>query len=202
MTRLEKQMAFVEEVDKIKLIGRQNYLADGSRKENDAEHSWHLALMTMLLSEYSNEEIDVLKTMSMVLIHDIVEIDAGDTYAYDYEAQLSQREREEAAADRLFNILPEDQAKMMRALWEEFETCETPEARFAAAVDRVQPAMLNSASGGISWKEHGVTLSHVLGRNSKTAIGSETLWEYEKENYIYKNVENGLLPNDMADEVE
>ena len=138
MTRLEKQMAFIEEVDKIKLIGRQNYLADDSRKENDAEHSWHLALMTMLLSEYANEEIDVLKTMSMVLIHDLVEIDAGDTYAYDYEAQKNKREREEAAAERIFNILPEDQAKKMRDLWEEFEAEETPEARFAAAVDRVQ----------------------------------------------------------------
>lgn len=202
MTRLEKQMAFIEEVDKIKQVGRQNYLADGSRKENDAEHSWHLALMTMLLSEYSNEEIDVLKTMSMVLIHDIVEIDAGDTYAYDYEARVSQREREEAAADRIFNILPEDQAKLMRELWEEFEACETPEARFAAAVDRVQPAMLNSASGGISWKEHDVTLSKVLERNGKADLGSHALWDYEKEHFIYKNVRNGLLIDDMRDEVK
>jgi len=202
MTRLEKQMAFIEEVDKIKQIGRQNYLADGSRKENDAEHSWHLALMTMLLSEYSNEEIDVLKTMGMVLIHDIVEIDAGDTYAYDYEAQKTQKERELAAADRIFNILPEDQAQKLRALWDEFEAGETAEARFAAAVDRVQPAMLNSASGGISWKEHDVTLSHVLKRNGKAALGSEVLWEYEKENFIYKNVRSGLLIDDMTDEVE
>ena len=199
MTRLEKQMAFIEEVDKIKLIGRQNYLADGSRKENDAEHSWHLALMTMLLSEYANEEIDVLKTMSMVLIHDLVEIDAGDTYAYDYEAQKNKREREEAAAERIFNILPEDQAKKMRDLWEEFEAEETPEARFAAAVDRVQPAMLNSASGGISWKEHGVTMSHVLRRNGKAALGSQVLWDYEKEHFIMANVEKGLLENDMED---
>lgn len=200
MTRLEKQMAFIEEVDKIKLIGRQNYLADGSRKENDAEHSWHLALMTMLLSEYSNEEIDVLKTMGMVLIHDIVEIDAGDTYAYDYEAQKTQKERELAAADRIFNILPEDQAKKLRALWDEFEAGETAEARFAAAVDRVQPAMLNSASGGISWKEHDVTLSKVLERNGKAALGSEMLWEYEKEHFIMANVDKGLLKNDMEDE--
>lgn len=200
MTRLEKQMAFVEEVDKIKLIGRQNYLADGSRKENDAEHSWHLALMTMLLSEYSNEEIDVLKTMSMVLIHDIVEIDAGDTYAYDYEGQKTQREREEAAADRIFNILPEDQAKKLRELWEEFEAGETPEARFAAAVDRVQPAMLNSTSGGISWKEHGITVSHVLRRNGRTAEGSQALWDYAKEHFIDANVENGLLIDDREKE--
>ena len=199
MTRLEKQMAFIEEVDKIKLIGRQNYLADGSRKENDAEHSWHLALMTMLLSEYSNEEIDVLKTMGMVLIHDIVEIDAGDTYAYDYEAQKTQKERELAAAERIFNILPEDQAKKLRALWDEFEAGETAEARFAAAVDRVQPAMLNSASGGISWKEHDVTLSKALERNGKAALGSEVLWEYEKEHFIMANVEKGLLKNDLED---
>lgn len=199
MTRLEKQMAFIEEVDKIKLIGRQNYLADGSRKENDAEHSWHLALMTMLLSEYSNEEIDVLKTMGMVLIHDIVEIDAGDTYAYDYEAQKTQKERELAAAERIFNILPEDQANKLRALWDEFEAGETAEARFAAAVDRVQPAMLNSASGGISWKEHDVTLSKALERNGKAALGSEVLWEYEKEHFIMANVEKGLLKNDLED---
>ena len=199
MTRLEKQMAFIEEVDKIKLIGRQNYLADGSRKENDAEHSWHLALMTMLLSEYSNEEIDVLKTMGMVLIHDIVEIDAGDTYAYDYEAQKTQKERELAAAERIFNILPEDQAKKLRALWDEFEAGETAEARFAAAVDRVQPAMLNSASGGISWKEHDVTLSKALERNGKAALGSEVLWEYEKEHFIMANVDKGLLKNDLED---
>ena len=199
MTRLEKQMAFIEEVDKIKLIGRQNYLADGSRKENDAEHSWHLALMTMLLSEYSNEEIDVLKTMGMVLIHDIVEIDAGDTYAYDYEAQKTQKERELAAAERIFNILPEDQAKKLRALWDEFEAGETAEARFAAAVDRVQPAMLNSVSGGISWKEHDVTLSNVMERNGKAALGSEVLWEYVKEHFIMANVEKGLLKNDLED---
>ena len=199
MTRLEKQMAFIEEVDKIKLIGRQNYLADGSRKENDAEHSWHLALMTLLLSEYSNEEIDVLKTMGMVLIHDIVEIDAGDTYAYDYEAQKTQKERELAAADRIFNILPEDQAKKLRDLWDEFEAGETAEARFAAAVDRVQPAMLNSASGGISWKEHDVTLSKVLERNGKAALGSEMLCEYEKEHFIMANVDKGLLKNDLED---
>ena len=199
MTRLEKQMAFIEEVDKIKLIGRQNYLADGSRKENDAEHSWHLALMTLLLSEYSNEEIDVLKTMGMVLIHDIVEIDAGDTYAYDYEAQKTQKERELAAADRIFNILPEDQAKKLRDLWDEFEAGETAEARFAAAVDRVQPAMLNSVSGGISWKEHDVTLSNVMERNGKAALGSEVMWEYVKEHFIMANVEKGLLKNDLED---
>lgn len=200
MTRLEQQMAFIREVDKIKLIQRQNYLADGSRRENDAEHSWHLALMTFLLSEHSNEAIDVLKTMSMVLIHDIVEIDAGDTYAYDYEAQKNQREREEAAADRLFNMLPEDQAVKLRALWEEFEAGETPEARFAAAVDRVQPAMLNSTSGGISWKEHGVTLSDILRRNSRTADGSRVLWDYVKEHFIDPNVENGLLIDDRQKE--
>lgn len=196
MTRLEKQMAFIEEVDKIKLIGRQNYLADGSRKENDAEHSWHLALMAMLLAESANEKIDVLKTIGMVLIHDIVEIDAGDTYAYDYAAQKTQRQREEAAADRIFNILPSDQARQLKAMWEEFEAGDTPEARFAAAIDRVQPAMLNSASGGISWQEHGVKLSDIIKRNSKTQLGSQELWNYAMEHFIEPNAEKGLLIND------
>ncbi len=202
MTRLEKQMAFLEEVDKIKLIGRQTYLADGSRKENDAEHSWHLALMALLLSEYSNEEIDVLKTMSMVLIHDIVEIDAGDTYAYDTEGNKSKRERELAAAERIFNILPEDQAKKLRALWDEFEAGETPEARFAATVDRVQPTMLNNASGGISWKEHRVSIGDVLKRNGSSALGSQVLWDYARENYIEKNAGRGFLIDDREKEAD
>ncbi len=202
MTRLEKQMAFLEEVDKIKLIGRQTYLADGSRKENDAEHSWHLALMAMLLSEYSNEKIDVLKTMSMVLIHDIVEIDAGDTYAYDTEGNKSKRERELAAAERIFNILPEDQAHMLRALWDEFEAGETPEARFAATVDRVQPTMLNNASGGISWREHKVSIGDVLKRNGSSALGSQVLWDYAKENYIERNAGLGYLIDDREKEAE
>ncbi|MBR3600367.1 MAG: HD domain-containing protein, partial [Lachnospiraceae bacterium] len=152
-------MNFILEVDKLKKIGRQTYLSDASRKENDAEHSWHLALMTLLLSEHANTEIDVQKVISMVLIHDIVEIDAGDTYAYDEAAKLSQREREEKAADRIFNLLPQDQADKLRAIWEEFEEWKTPEALFARTLDNAQPMMLNDATDGRAWREHQVKKS-------------------------------------------
>ena len=126
--RLKKQFAFIEEIDKEKNVFRQTYLADGKRKENDAEHSWHLAVMAMLMCEHANEDIDVYRTMSMVLIHDLIEIDAGDTYAYDAQGNKTKREREIKAADRLFNILPKDQAEKMRGLWDEFEAGITPEA--------------------------------------------------------------------------
>lgn len=129
MERLDKQFAFFREIDKEKKIGRQTYLTGAERKENDAEHAWHMAIMTLLLSEYANEKIDVLKTVSMLLIHDLVEIDAGDTYAYDEAGKATQREREVKAADRIFSILPEEQGKALRALWEEFEARETPEAK-------------------------------------------------------------------------
>lgn len=195
MTRLEQQIAFILETDKLKNIIRQNYLSDGSRKEDDADHSWHLALMCALLSEYSNEEIDVVRTMTMVLVHDIVEIDAGDTYAYDSKANESKRNRELSAADRIFQILPEDQAEYMRGLWDEFEEGKTPEAKFAAALDKLQPVLLNSQSNGKSWKEHGVTLSQILKRNETTHEGSEKLWEFGY-NVIKKNVENGNLINE------
>ena len=137
--RLKQQFAFCLEADKEKKIGRQTYISDASRKENDAEHAWHMALMTLILSEYANEEIDVLRTISMILIHDIVEIDAGDTYAYDEEAKKSQKEREEKAADRIFSMLPEDQKCKFRELWEEFEAQETKEAKFARTMDNIQP---------------------------------------------------------------
>ena len=197
VTRLEKQMAFIEECDKIKNISRQTYLADGSRKENDAEHSWHLALMAMLLSEYANEKIDVLKTMSMVLVHDIVEIDAGDTYAYDLEGQKTKKDRETAAAERIFNILPEDQAVKLRALWDEFEEKKTPESKFANALDRLQPTMLNNASKGKGWTEHSAVLSKILERNKISSDGSETLWQYSYEKFIKPNAENGNIINDV-----
>jgi len=150
MERLDKQFDFFREIDKEKNIFRQSYLTDGSRKENDAEHAWHAALMILLLSEYSNEKIDVLKTVTMILLHDIVEIDAGDTYAYDEDGKKSQRQREEAAAERIFGLLPKDQADKMRAIWEEFEERKTPEAKFARTMDNVQPMMLNDSSGGKS----------------------------------------------------
>ena len=194
--RLDKQFAFARELDKEKLIGRQTYLANGERKENDAEHAWHMAIMALILSEYANEEIDVLRTISMILIHDVVEIDAGDTYAYDENGKKSQREREVKAADRLFGMLPKDQAVKFRNLWEEFEAQETKEAKFARTMDNIQPVVLNDASDGKSWVEHGVHLSQILNRNKNTAKGSEVIWNYAKENFIDENVRKGNIIND------
>lgn len=191
--RINKQFKFALEIDKEKMIGRQTYLSDGIRLENDAEHAWHLAMMTILLSEYANEEIDVLKTVTMVLLHDIVEIDAGDTFAYDEEAKKTQRERELKAADRLFHLLPEDQEKIFRGLWDEFEAGESPEARFAHTMDNIQPAMLNAATEGKAWIEKGTRLPQVLERNESTPKGSKILWDYSYNNFILPNVENGKL---------
>ena len=193
--RLKKQMDFLLEVDKLKFIYRQTYLSNGERKENDAEHSWHLALMAVLLQEYSNEPVDVVKVMTMVLIHDLVEIDAGDTYAYDAAGNQSKREREVRAADRIFNILPEDQAEKFRALWEEFEAYQTPEAKFAHVCDNMQPFMLNHATGGRSWQEHGVKKSQVLNRNRYLEDGSKTMKQYFDE-IIEEHVKEGNLKNE------
>lgn len=194
--RLDKQVAFIKEIDKEKFIERQTLLTDGQRRENDAEHAWHLAMMTFLLSEYANEDIDVLHTMQMVLIHDIVEIDAGDTFAYDYESQKTQADREMAAAKRLFGILPEDQGKKLMDLWLEFEAYQTPEACFAHSMDNLQPVMLNDASQGKSWKKWGVTKSNVLKRNAKSAQGSKELWEYSYENFIEPNIKKGNIKDE------
>ncbi len=193
--RLKKQMEFLLEVDKLKFIQRQTYLSDGKRKENDAEHSWHLAMMAVLLAEHSNEELDLVKVITMVLIHDIVEIDAGDTYAYDAAGNESKRQREVKAADRIFHILPQDQAKKLRDIWEEFEAYETPEAKFAHVCDNVQPLMLNDATKGLSWKEHEVKKSQVLARNQRIAQGSVTMRNYVDE-MINKNVESGNLKDE------
>lgn len=195
MERIEEQLNFIREIDKEKEIFRQTYLADGSRKENDAEHAWHMAIMTMLLSEYANEKIDVLKTVGMLLIHDIVEIDAGDTYAYDKNANATKRERELKAADRIFNILPEDQAKKLRGLWDEFEEYQTPEAKFAHVMDNLAPVMLSDAVGGKSWKEHGVFENQVYGRNKRTPEGSETLYQVIDE-VFRKNIQLGNIKGD------
>lgn len=191
--RMKKQFDFLKEIDKEKMIGRQTYISDASRKENDAEHAWHAALMAVLLSEYSNEKIDVLKTVAMILVHDIVEIDAGDTYAYDEEGKKTQRQREELAADRIYGMLPKDQGEKLRELWEEFEEAETPEAKFARAMDHIQPMMLNAATDGKSWREHGVGLQQILKRNANTEEGSEQLWKYAKENWIDANVRKGNI---------
>ncbi len=190
---MERQFRFALEADKEKRIGRQTYISNGEEKENDAEHAWHAALMAILLAEYANEPIDVLRTVTMLLIHDMVEIDAGDTYAYDEAAKQTQREREEKAADRIFGMLPGDQRDELRALWEEFEAAQTPEAKFARTMDNIQPAMLNCATGGRAWREKGVKLSQIINRNKITPEGSKELWEYSLNNFIMPNVEKGNI---------
>lgn len=190
--RLQQQIDFILEMDKIKNIVRQTYLADGGRKENDAEHSWHLALMCFTLAEYANEPVDVLKTMKMVLLHDVVEIDAGDTYAYDTAGNETKRERELAAAQRLFPILPDDLAEEYRELWDEFENERTPEAKFAHVLDNFQPALLTHSEGGKAWREHGVKKSQIMKRNERTCEGSEEIWEYLKK-IIDENVQSGNI---------
>ena len=194
-SRLEKQIAFLTEVDKEKNIFRQTYLADGKRKENDAEHSWHLALAAVLLKEHMKEDADLGRVMTMVLIHDLVEIDAGDTYAYDTEGAATKREREVKAADRIFGILPEDQGTYLRELWDEFEAYETVEAKYAHLLDNFQPLMLNDASDGKSWEEHGVHKSQVCRRNARIPETSEIVWEKMLE-IMDKHIEKGHLQAD------
>ena len=194
--RLTQQFDFLLEIDKAKRIQRQTYCSDGKTLENDAEHGWHAALMAILLSEYANEPIDVLKTVTMLLIHDIVEIDAVDTYAYDDVGVATQAQREEAAAQRIYGILPEDQGRKMLELWQEFERGESAEACFAKVLDKVQPIMLNAATDGRAWQEHEVKLSKILQRNEKTPKGSQVLWEYMLQQFIMPNVEKGRIEKD------
>ena len=196
--RLEKQVTFLREIDKEKQIFRQTYISDGTRKENDAEHAWHMAIMVFLLSEYANEEFDILKTIRMLLIHDIVEIDAGDTYAYDEVAKATQHEREQLAAERIFGLLPKDQGEELLHLWKEFEAGVSKEAKFARVMDNLQPMMLNDATDGKAWLEHEVVLSKVLKRNVPTQKGSEVLWDYAKKTWIDKNIECGNIINDIV----
>lgn len=192
MTRLEKQIQFIVEVDKVKNIFRQTYLSDGERKENDAEHSWHLALSAILLKEYVSEEVDLLKVITMVLIHDLVEIDAGDTYAYDSEGAKDKREREEKAADRIFGILPIEQGQYFRELWEEFEAYETEDAKYAHLLDNFQPMLLNDAAKGKSWSEHQVKKEQIYKRNKRIEETSETIWE-EMQRIVEKNIQLGNI---------
>ena len=193
--RLKRQIEFLLETDKMKTVGRQTYIANATRKENDAEHSWHLALMAVLLKEYANEEVDLAKVIPMVLLHDLVEIDAGDTYAYDQAGLATQRARETKAADRIFGMLPEDQGTKFRNLWEEFEAYETAEAKFAHVLDNCQPLLLNDASGGKSWKEHTVHKSQIYKRNEHTAEGSREIWEYMQQ-LIDKHIQLGHVIDD------
>ena len=190
--RLKKQLNFSLEIDKEKNITRQTHLSDHGRNENDAEHAWHMAIMAYLLKEYANEEVDIAKVMIMCLIHDIVEIDAGDTYAYDAEGLKSQKEREDRAKERIFSLLPEDQKAEMIALFDEFEEYRTAESRFAHAMDNIQPLILNHSNGGSDWKEHGVSASAVYGRQCKTRSGSEKLFEVA-DCIIKDNIRKGNL---------
>ncbi len=195
ISRLEQQIQFIIEIDKLKSVIRQNYLADGSRRENDSEHSWHLAMMVAVLAEHF-KGADVVRTMKMVLIHDLVEIYAGDTFAYDEQGYLDKDEREQKAADKLFSMLPMDQEREFREMWEEFEGMDTNEAIFAAAVDRIQPLLLNSASLGKMWKQKKVTVDKVLKRN-------EMIFERAPEiivDYVREIIENAFKNNYFFDE--
>ena len=190
--RLKRQLDFALEIDKEKNIFRQTHLSGHGRNENDAEHAWHMAIMAYLLKEYSNEPVDIGKVMLMCLIHDIVEIDAGDTYAYDAENLKTQKAREDAAKERIFSILPEEQKDELIKLFDEFGEFETAESKFAHAMDNLQPLILNNSNGGGDWREHGVTAEQVYGRQSKTKLGSERLYEVIdriiKENIVKGNI--------------
>lgn len=190
--RMEKQLAFSLEIDKVKNVFRQTHLSNHGRNENDAEHSWHMAIMAYLLKEYANEKIDIAKVMLMCLIHDIVEIDAGDTYAYDTENLKTQKAREDAAKERIFSLLPEDQAKELIALFDEFEDFESAESKFAHAMDNIQPLILNNSNNGGDWKEHHVTAEQVYKRQSKTKLGSEKLFEVADQ-LLRENIDKGNL---------
>ena len=190
--RLQKQLDFSLEIDKEKNIFRQTSLSGHGRKENDAEHAWHMAIMAYILKEYANEEVDISKVMLMCLIHDIVEIDAGDTYAYDPEAKKTQKEREEKAKERIFSLLPDDQKAELSALFDEFEACVTPESKFAHSMDNLQPLILNNSNNGNDWKEHGVAAAQVYKRQGQTQLGSEKLFEVTDTN-IKENIAKGNL---------
>jgi putative hydrolase of HD superfamily len=190
--RLSRQLEFILEIDKLKSIYRRTDLLDTSRKENSAEHCWHLAVMALLLTEHSNQPVDIYKVLRMVLIHDIVEIDAGDVYVYDEERAEGKEEREAAAAQRIFGLLPPDQEQEFHQLWEEFEAAHTPEAQFAVSLDRLMPMLHNYHTHGKSWEEHGITSDRVTQRNCRISAGSEKLWDHARW-LIEDAVEQGFL---------
>ncbi len=190
--RLRQQLSFILELDKEKNILRQTHLSGHGRRENDAEHAWHMAIMAYILREYANEEVDIGKVMLMCLIHDVVEIEAGDTYAYDAAGLATQKEREEVAKVKLYSMLPADQAAELMALFDEFEAWETPESRFAHAMDNLQPLLLNDSNDGGDWREHGVSAEQVYGRQRKTALGSERLFQLA-DGLLQKHIEKGNL---------
>ncbi|MBE7070380.1 MAG: HD domain-containing protein [Ruminococcaceae bacterium] len=190
--RISKQIAFALELDKEKNVFRQTHLSGHGRNENDAEHAWHMAVMAYMLKEYANEPVDIAKVMIMCLIHDVVEIDAGDTYAYDAEGLTTQKEREDKAKERIFSLLPEDQKTEFMSLFDEFEANETPEAKYAHAMDNFQPLILNNSNNGGDWKEHNVTAKQVYGRQTKTRAGSEKIYEIT-DMLIKENISKGNL---------
>ena len=190
--RLKKQVEFILEIDKEKNIFRQTHLSGRGRNENDAEHAWHMAIMAYLLQEYANEPVDVAKVMLMCLIHDVVEIDAGVTYAYDTEGLKTQKARENAAKERIYSLLPEDQKISLQGLFDEFEENKTPEAKFAHAMDNLQPLLLNNSNNGGDWREHQVTADQVYGRQSKTKEGSQRLFELT-DMLIQENIRKGNI---------
>ena len=190
--RLKKQVEFILEIDKEKNIFRQTHLSGHGRNENDAEHAWHMAIMAYLLQEYANEPVDIAKVMLMCLIHDVVEIDAGDTYAYDTEGLKTQKARENAAKERIYSLLPEDQKISLQGLFDEFEENKTPEAKFAHAMDNLQPLLLNNSNNGGDWQEHQVTADQVYGRQSKTKEGSQRLFELT-DMLIQGNIRKGNI---------
>ena len=193
MTRLKQQISFIKEIDKLKDIYRRSYLLSQSRRENSAEHSWHVAVMALLLKEHADGEINVGRVVEMLLIHDIVEIDAGDTFCYDEKGLQSQYEREKKAADRIFGMLPHDQGRRFLDLWLEYEAEETDDARFAVAVDRLMPLLHNLGTEGKSWNENGIVKDQVLNRNSKIGASASRIWEY-LEAKLSEAVSKGILP--------
>ena len=190
--RLKQQLDFALEIDKEKNIFRQTHLSEHGRNENDAEHAWHMAIMAYILKEYSNEPIDIAMVMLMCLIHDIVEIDAGDTYAYDAENLKTQKAREDVAKDRIFSLLPKEQKEELIQLFDEFEAFQTAESKFAHAMDNLQPLMLNNSNGGGDWKEHDVSAAQVYGRQEKTRLGSEKLFEVIDQ-VLQDNIRKGTI---------
>lgn len=190
--KLKQQLDFILEIDKEKNILRQTHLSGHGRRENDAEHAWHMAIMAYLLKEYSNEPVDITKVMIMCLIHDIVEIDAGDTYAYDTEGLKTQKAREDAAKERIFSLLPDAQKEELTALFDEFEESKTAESRFAHVMDNLQPLLLNNSNGGADWREHEVYASQVYGRQQKSRYGSKQLYEITDQ-ILKENIKKGNI---------
>jgi putative hydrolases of HD superfamily len=195
MERLMAQLAFLRELDRAKTVMRQSHVTGTERLEDDAQHQWHVAVMALFLAEHATEPVDVQRVVAMLLLHDVVEIDAGDVFVYDEAAQVGKREREVACAERLYGLLPPDQAEWARELWEEFEAKETPEARFAGAIDRLQPLLQNLATAGVGWKRNGITSGRVLALNARIGTGSEVLWAHAQD-LLAAAIAEGVLPTE------